>query len=115
MDLKLREFRRKAGMTQKDLANALGADLKTVGNWERGETIMSIEQLWKCAEVLGCTPDDLCGWRNGAPLASDEQELLGCYRASTPQWKNNILMTARAAAGQSREDAEGAAPAEKVS
>lgn len=62
MELRLKELRKKAGYTQKQLAEALGADLKTVGNWERGKTIMSIEQIWNCALILGCSPNDICGW-----------------------------------------------------
>ena len=62
MELRLKEIRKAAGYTQKELAEALGADLKTVGNWERGKTIMSIEQIWNCALLLGCSPNDICGW-----------------------------------------------------
>ena len=62
MELRLKELRKKAGYTQKQLAEALGADLKTVGNWERGKTIMSIEQIWNCALILDCSPNDICGW-----------------------------------------------------
>ena len=32
MELRLKEIRKAAGYTQKELAEALGADLKTVGN-----------------------------------------------------------------------------------
>lgn len=113
MKLNIRAMRKKAGMTQSELAKAVGVNLSTVGNWERLITCPDAEQVWNCAVALGCTPDDILGWREDHPadsqgerLSSEEREIVGCYRESTPQWKQNISMTARAAAGESKEVAE---------
>lgn len=35
----IRAAREAAGLTQQQLANALGVTLRTVGNWERGESV----------------------------------------------------------------------------
>ncbi len=113
MKLNIRNMRKKAGLTQTDLAEAIGVNLSTVGNWERLVTCPDAEQVWNCAVALGCTPNDILGWYedhpredNGERLTSEEREIVGCYRESTPQWRQNIAMTARAAAGESKETAE---------
>lgn len=121
MKLNIRNMRKKAGLTQTDLAEAIGVNLSTVGNWERLVTCPDAEQVWNCAVALGCTPNDILGWYedhpredNGERLTSEEREIVGCYRESTPQWKQNISMTARAAAGESKEAAKLAvSPTEK--
>ena len=113
MKLNIRNMRKKAGLTQTDLAEAIGVNLSTVGNWERLVTCPDAEQVWNCAVALGCTPNDILGWYedhpredNGERLTSEEREIVGCYRESTPQWRQNISMTARAAAGESKETAK---------
>lgn len=121
MKLNIRNMRKKAGLTQTDLAEAIGVNLSTVGNWERLVTCPDAEQVWNCAVALGCTPNDILGWYedhqredNGERLTSEEREIVGCYRESTLQWKQNIAMTARAAAGESKEAAKLAvSPTEK--
>ena len=35
----IRELRERRGLTQHELADALGTSARTVGNWERGESI----------------------------------------------------------------------------
>ena len=62
MELQLRSIRKKAALSRQELADVLGVDVKTIGNWERGSTMMSLEQVWNCAIALGSTPNDICGW-----------------------------------------------------
>ena len=101
MNLKLKQARKENGYSQANLAEALGVDIKTVGNWERGKTLPDIEQLWKCAKALHTDPNDLLGWyeehpedRPTAP-AGAEGELITCYRQSTEKRRSKILETAR--------------------
>ena len=68
--LMLREIRKKAGVTQIDLAKELGVDAKTVGNWERGETIPNAVQVWACAVALGTDPNEVLGWYEEHPRQS---------------------------------------------
>lgn len=114
MNLRLKQLRKAANMTQQELAKTLSVDIKTVGNWERGETIPNAEQLWDCAVALNCSPSDLLGWyethpREPVPEDAFERELIGCYRESTTPRKGRILDTARDAAGMSKEPAKPAA------
>lgn len=62
MNLKIKEIRKSSRISQTDLASRIGVSLRTVGAWERGETIPDAEQVWNCAEALGCTPNDILGW-----------------------------------------------------
>lgn len=113
MELAIKALRKKLHISQTEFANTVGVSLRTVGSWERGESVPNAEQVWNCAIALGCTPNDILGWqqdsaRNNASeqLSPEESEIVGCYRDSTPQWRQNISMTARAAAGESKESAE---------
>lgn len=112
--LQLKELRRRAGFkTQKEIADRLGIKERKYATWEREEVALTLEDAYNLAIVLGCTPNDLCGWYeyhpredSGERLTSEEREIVGCYRESTPQWRQNIAMTARAAAGESKETAK---------
>lgn len=68
--LMIRETRKRAGITQVGLAKMLGVDTKTVGNWERGETIPNALQVWACAVALGTDPNEVLGWYEEHPRAS---------------------------------------------
>lgn len=112
MELAIKALRKKLHISQTEFASSVGVSLRTVGSWERGESLPNAEQVWNCAVALGCTPNDILGWYEDHPredsgerLTSEECEIVGCYRESTPQWRQNIAMTARAAAGESKETA----------
>lgn len=62
MKLQLKKLRKEKKITQGELSSLIEVDIKTVGNWERGETMMSIEQLCRCCEILGSTPNEMTGW-----------------------------------------------------
>ena len=68
MRLMLKEIRKKAGVTQTSLAKELGVDTKTVGNWERGETIPNALQVWACAVALETDPNSVLGWYEEHPM-----------------------------------------------
>ena len=110
MELAIKEIRKKLHLSQSKFAEAVGVSMRTVGSWERGESFPNAEQVWNCALALGCSPNEILSWdesdRSHEPLSDDEQEIVDNYRESTPQWRQNIAMTARAAAGESKETAE---------
>ncbi len=118
MKLNIRNMRKSAGLTQAELAERMGVNLSTIGNWERLVTCPDAEQIWNCAVALGCTPNDILGWYEDHPregsgelLTSEEREIVDCYRESAPQWRQNIAMTARSAAATSKDAAERAVSA----
>lgn len=48
-----------AGMTQGQLAEAVGCTQKDISRWERGVYSPRVDVLVKMAEVLGCSIDEL--------------------------------------------------------
>ncbi|HAM14583.1 MAG TPA: hypothetical protein DCP91_01690 [Eggerthellaceae bacterium] len=93
MELRLKEIRSRRGLSQDELANMLGIKKSRYGTWERGERMMSLEQAYNCAVVLGCTLNDLVGM-SAENLAPDELDLVECYRAATPRERQSLLFTA---------------------
>lgn len=59
MGEKIRQARENAGLTQKQLAEALGLDQSAVSNWETGKSEPVINNLRRLADILGCQPADL--------------------------------------------------------
>ena len=112
MKLQLKPLRKMRHITQQALADKLKVDIGTVGNWERGKTMMSIEQLCNCCEILGCTPNDMTGWYLEHPSDASSQEdpvreeLLMCYDGSNAENRDFILQAARHAALASGEAPE---------
>src|SRR5262249_27645482 len=56
---RLAEVRRRCGLTQRQLAKAVGVQLTTVQNWERGRTGLPAKRLATLANALHCQPIDL--------------------------------------------------------
>lgn len=61
MEIKLKAIRKRAGLSQKDIAKQLGVDWRTYGTWERGDRMLSLAQAYRCAIVLNCTIDEIAG------------------------------------------------------
>jgi transcriptional regulator with XRE-family HTH domain len=56
---RLRTARRSAGLTQRQLAEAIGVESITVSRWERGVTTPSLPRLRRIAELTETTVSDL--------------------------------------------------------
>lgn len=76
MEFKLREYRKKAGMTQADLASAIGKTLRTVQSWESGSSFPDLEVTFKICTALSVTPNELVGWNeeDSKERTSDQQQ-----------------------------------------
>lgn len=86
-------MRKKAGLTQQALAEALSVNIGTVGNWEREDTFPDADQIWNCAHILGCSPNDILGWKNET-LSPDEVRIVEAFRAADSRGRENILLMA---------------------
>lgn len=56
---KLYDLRRKAGMTQQDLAEKLNVSRQAVSRWEMGTAMPEIDNLVAISDVLGASLDEL--------------------------------------------------------
>ena len=59
MKIKLKALRVNAGMTQDDVAKAMGVRRETVQNWESHKTFPNIASMDKLCTLYGCTMDDV--------------------------------------------------------
>lgn len=121
MELQIKQLRKKSHISQTELANSIGVSLRTVGSWERGESLPNAEQVWNCAVSLDCSPNDICGWyidhpedRPAPPGDSGAEELVGCYSRCTSDRRASLLQAARDAALASGEATERADVQEAV-
>lgn len=59
MGEKLKAARQAAGMTQRQLAEAIGCLVKDVSRWENGHVEPKVLTVKKMARILNCRIDDL--------------------------------------------------------
>lgn len=91
-------YRKKAGLTQKDLAAKLGVKNTAVSNWESGNNSIDIETLFAACDIFGVTLNDMYGKysvkkSSEAVLTDDEARLLETYRNLNQQGQEYILQT----------------------
>ena len=92
MQLYLKEMRKRSGMTQGEVADAVGVKIATYRTWERGTRTMSFPQAIDCARVLGCTLDELAG-RNHAKTKEDPMQVaLNDYYESMGEKGRSVLV-----------------------
>jgi transcriptional regulator with XRE-family HTH domain len=79
----IRSARRRAGLSQVELAELLGVRQSSVSQWERGSTKPSTVHLLTLAARLGCSLVELAGAAEGsvgtaaAPAATDARQGAG--------------------------------------
>ena len=57
--MRLKEMRKRAGRTAKDVALAMGVSFQNVYNWENGSYLPPTKRLPEIAKLYGCTVDEL--------------------------------------------------------
>lgn len=121
MNLMLKKMRESTGLTQQQVADDLGLKVATYRAWEQGSVKITLENACKCAEVLNCSPNDICGWyidhpedRPAPPGDPGAAELVGCYSRCTSDRRASLLQAARDAALASGETTERADVQEAV-
>lgn len=55
----IRQYRERAEITQKEMADRLGVKQSAVSMWETGTALPRADMLPKIAKLLGCTISDL--------------------------------------------------------
>ena len=69
----IRNLRKAAGMTQKDLAEKLNVSFQAVSKWENGDALPDTGLLLDLCDVLNTTADKLL---NGGSFAASERRLM---------------------------------------
>lgn len=59
--IRIREYRKRMGLTMKELGAMVGVSESCVGLWENGRRKPSYEKMLKVAEILDCGIADLLG------------------------------------------------------
>ena len=57
--MRLKEMRKRAGLTAKDVALAMGVSFQNVYNWENGSYLPPTKRLPEITKLYGCTADEL--------------------------------------------------------
>lgn len=97
---KLKEARLKANLSQADLAEKLGLNLRTYGSYERGERDVSTALLRQICQTLNVSSDDLLD--NDKPKESTDNlsELMQRYDNIKPVTKKRFPMLGEIACGE---------------
>lgn len=111
---RVRQLRLELGLTQTQLADAIGVTFQQVQKYERGANRISASKLWRIADRLGVSPSSLVsalpspvdGTLSEADTEGDEQgRLLRAFgRISDPQRRQTVIDVAEGlgAAGSRR-------------
>ena len=111
MNLNLKTLRKKAGLTQEQLAKMIGATKRQVGAWERGENDIPMYYAVDIADILNCSLDEIAGREQrylGLELNITEVEMLRLFRTLDESGRDLLMNNARAFAelsGRSYRDA----------
>lgn len=74
----IKTIRKDRGLSQEDLANAVGSSNQMISNLERGAVKLTLDWMNRIAEALDCYPQDLI---DGGPAKSpDEQLVVSTFR-----------------------------------
>lgn len=103
MAFEFRGYREIAGMTQAQVAEALGKTINTIRSWETGRTAPGADDLSAMCRLYGCDPCEIMGWptRDGLPVAPPlgevERGIVEDYAKCDVKWRALIADVARAA------------------
>lgn len=64
----IRLHRKKAGLTQVDLADKMGVSIATLRRWESGETAPNGTRILELANLLGLSPDEIVNDTQGSQM-----------------------------------------------
>ena len=73
---KIKEYRGKLGLTQKDLAEKLCVTFQAVSRWENDGVEPSIDTIKEMAKLFGCTPNELMGFEDTTPKEEVKPEVV---------------------------------------
>ncbi len=60
----IQKYRKNLGMSQEELGQKLLVSRQTISQWEKGQTVPTIDNLMRLREILGVSVDELLGFEN---------------------------------------------------
>ena len=57
----IKRYREKRNMTQQELAERLGTNVRNIRRWENGEAVIDVLKAMKIAEILGYSIEEIFG------------------------------------------------------
>lgn len=124
MRLRIAEFRKDSGISQRRLAELIGKSFRTVQKWETGVTFPPADDLCALCDLFGTDPNTMVGWYEDHPsdmpstappgLSADEIAIVEQYRACTPERKREAAQYVRERRAFSEERADDSASYEKA-
>lgn len=100
MELQLQKMRKRKGLSQQQMADALGIKKRTYGSWERQEVSLSLEQAYDCAVILGCSIDSIAGYEPPVSYSDPGQEMLNeCWESMNTKGRSALLNSAELMSG----------------
>ena len=87
---RLLAIRKRAGMTQAEVAEAAGLADRTYADIERGSVNMRVETILRICEALHITPDEILT-RGDTEMTAQQEELLARLNACNPKDKETAL------------------------
>ena len=70
--IRLLEFRKKAKLSQRDIAERMNMSQANYWLWEKGKSYPNAKQIKQLCYILKCTPNDLFGFTGVHIITSDE-------------------------------------------
>lgn len=95
MKNRVRELRKAKGITQPQLAQALGVSLATIQNWEAEKTDMTGYSLAMLCDFFHVSPNEIYGTGEKSPYWEMQVELLDIFQNLTEEGKKALLATAQ--------------------
>ena len=100
---KVKKYRKKAGLTAQQLADALQITRSSIQNWECGLTRPDPEFLVRLFSILDVEPNEFFEIGGiGSVLTEDEEKLVKNYRTLDEVSKNNLVAISETLSEQSR-------------
>ena len=91
-------YRKKAGLTQRQLADMLGVKNTAVSNWESGNNSVDIETLFLASKIFGVSLADMYGQYASPPdpnFSEEEKDLIFNFRSMNEEGQTAALAAVR--------------------
>lgn len=85
---KIRKYRERKGISQRELADLIGVSNSRISNWENGINRPDADILADLCRVLNVSPSELLDVRLSTDeLSEEERKIIQAYRAKPELWK----------------------------